>query len=73
MTPEPVGQVGLIEVAARQGKNERDHILFRRIDAEPVQAEKQIHGLERDPLVAVYKRVIAREPESIGGSQRREV
>ena len=70
---EPLGEAWLIQVTARQGEDEGDHVFLRRIDSEGVQAEEEIHRLEGDPLVAIHKRTIAGEAESVCGGELGEI
>ncbi len=69
MFSEPVSESGLVEVAARQREDERDDLLFGRINTEAVQAEEEIHGLEGDALVAVHEGVVAGESKAVGGCE----
>lgn len=56
---EPTGESGLIKVAAREREDESHDLLFGSINAEAVQAEEEVHGLEGDTFVSVHEGVVA--------------
>lgn len=69
MVTEPGGEGRLIKVASGQCEHGGHNLGFGCIDAEAVKAEKEIHGLEGDALVAVDEGVVLREAEAIGGGK----
>ena len=56
---EPVRESWLVELAVREREDKRDDFFFGRVDAEAVQTEEEVHGLEGDSLVAVYEGMAA--------------
>ena len=73
MVPEPVGEACLIQIPAREGEDEGNDVFLGSIDSEGVQAEEEIHRLEGDTLVAIHKRMVAGDAESIGGCERGKI
>ena len=69
VVPEPSREGVLVELTTREGKNEKYDFLFGGLDSESVQAEKEVHGLEGDALVAVHERVVLGEAEPVRGGQ----
>lgn len=69
VVPQPIREGGLVELAAGEGESEEHDFLFTGLDSEPVQAEKEVHGLECDALVSVHEGVVLRETEPVGRGQ----
>ena len=70
---EPGGEGCLVEVPAGEGEDGGYDLALRSVNAESVQAEEEVHGLEGDALVAVAERVVSGEAEPIGSSEGKEV
>ena len=73
MVSKPGSELMFIQLAAGQSQHQADNHLLRSIDLHPIQAEKEVHGLERDTLVPVDEGVVSRDPKPIGGGQSAEV
>jgi hypothetical protein len=71
--PQPPGQRDLGDPTCRQPDHDGHDLLLLRRQRLPVQPEKDRHRHERDPLVPVAVGMIAGDPVSVGGGQRREV
>jgi len=63
---DPVGQRGFVELAAGECDDEGHNLFFGGVDSKAIQPEKEIHGLEGYPLVAIDERVVAGETEAVG-------
>jgi hypothetical protein len=70
---DPGSELDFLELAGCQGKDKNHDLLLRGFDAESVQSEEGIHGLENDAFVPVSERVVVSEAKPICGSQRRKV
>ena len=73
MVSKPGGELGFIQRAAGQGQHQANNLLLRRIDPQAVQAEKEVHSLERSTRVPVDEGMVSRYPKPIGGGQTPEV
>ena len=63
---EPGGEIGFVELPTGERENHDDDFFLRCFNAEAVQPEEEIHGLESDSLVSVNERMVVGEAESIG-------
>ena len=66
MLAEPGGEIGLIELPTGERENQDNDFFLRCFNAEAVQPEEEIHGLESDALVSIDERMVVGEAESIG-------
>lgn len=66
---EPVGEPALVERSSGHVKHEPDDLGLLGDDPPAVEAEEDIHRLKGHALVAVHKRVVARESEAVGGRE----
>lgn len=73
MVAEPGSQLGLIELASGKREDEGHDLYLRGLDPETVQAEEEIHGLERGALVSINERMVVGEAKATGRGQRREI
>ena len=73
MLADPVSKLGLIELAGCEGQDKRNDRFLGGFEAEAVQPEEDIHGLERDALVPINKRMVVGETKAIGCGERSEV
>ena len=58
---------GFAQFTTGKSQDQNYHFLFRRIDSQAVQSEKEIHGLESHTLVSIDEGVVFRNPKPIGG------
>ena len=70
---EPVGESRFLQVSAGQGQDEVHNLCFGCIDPKAIQAEKEEHGLEGDPLIPIHEWMIAGDAEAVGGGQGGQV
>jgi hypothetical protein len=70
---DPASKLGFIELAGCEGQDERYDRLLGGFDAEAVQPEEEVHGLESDAFVPVNERMVVGETKAIGRSERSEV
>jgi hypothetical protein len=70
---DPVGKLGFVELAGCEREDERHDLLLGGFDAEAVQAEEEIHGLEGDAFVSVNERVVVGEAKAIGRGERGKI
>ena len=66
---KPGGEIVLIQLAAGEREDQNDDLFLGCFNAEAVQPEEEIHGLECDALVPINERMVVGETESIGCSQ----
>src|SRR5207248_4831884 len=67
--PDPAGQVFLAHLASSKGQDHGRRLCFRYIKVDAVDTEESIERQQRSTLVAVGKRMIARDTEGIGCRQ----
>jgi hypothetical protein len=48
-------------------------LFLRGLDAESVQSQEEIHGLERDALVSVNEGMVVGEAKAVGSGEGREI
>jgi hypothetical protein len=70
---KPGSKIGLIQLSAGERENQCDDLFLRGFNAEAVQPEEEIHGLEGDALVPVNEGMVVGETESIGCSKGRKI
>jgi hypothetical protein len=70
---EPGSETGLIEVSTRQRQDHGNDLLLGGFNAEAIQAEKEIHGLEGDAFVPINEGMVIGQTESICGSESGKV
>jgi hypothetical protein len=73
MLSQPLSQSGFLKFTGSQGENDAHHLGLLGVNAQTVQSKEDVHGLERNSLVAVDERVIAGEAESVRGCEIDEV
>ena len=73
MLAEPGGEIGLMEFPTGEKENQNDDFFLCCFNAEAVQPEEEIHGLECDALVSVNERMVMGEAESIGCGEGGEI
>lgn len=73
MLAEPSGERGLVKVSTRQREHNGNDLFLGSFDAEAVQTEEEIHGLECDALVPILERVIVGKAEAVGSSESGKV
>lgn len=73
VVPEPGSQARLIQVTTRQREDRGYHPFLGGIDAEAVQTEEEVHGLEGHPLVSIDEGVVPGDPKAVCRSQRGKV
>jgi hypothetical protein len=66
---DPAGQRRLGNFACGEAENDGGCLFGRSIEIKPVEPQKHDHRCKRGPLVAVDKRMIARDAEAIGRSE----
>ena len=69
MLTEPSSEVGLFELSTRQRQDRGDDFFLGGVNAEAIQAEEEIHGLEGDPFVPVHEGVVVSQTEAIRSSK----
>ena len=62
-----------MEISGCQGEDDRHDLLFGGVDAEAVQAQEEVHGLEGHALVSVHEGVVLGNPKAVCCSQRRKI
>jgi hypothetical protein len=70
---DPVSKLVFIELAGCEGQDKRYDRFLGGFDAEAVQPEEEIHGLESDTFVPVNKRMVVGETKAISRGERSEV
>jgi hypothetical protein len=70
---DPISKLGFIELAGCKGQDKRNDRFLGGFNAEAVQPEEEIHGLERDAFVPVNERMVVGETKAISRSERSEV
>ncbi len=73
MLTDPVSKLGFTELAGCEGQDNRYDRFLGGFNAEAVQPEEEIHGLECDAFVPVNKRMVVGETKAIGRGQCSEV
>ena len=73
MLADPVSKLGFIQFAGCEGQDERNDRFLRGFNAEAVQPEEEIHGLEGDAFVPGNERMVVGETIAIGSCERSEV
>lgn len=73
MLSEPCRELRLVDFSTGKRKNQRDNALLRAFNSQSVQADEDVHRLKRDALVAIDKRMISGDAESVRGSENGEV
>ena len=73
MLPEPASEVWFIELAGGKRKDQSHNLLLRGLDAETVQAKKEIHGLERDALVPINEGMVVGKAKPVCRGERGEI
>lgn len=73
MPADPISKPGFIEVAGCKGQDKRNDRFLGGFNAEAVQPEEEIHGLESDTFVPVNERMVVGEAKAIGRCERSEV
>jgi hypothetical protein len=73
MTTYPRGKLCLTQTSCDQGDDVDDHVLVGHLEVIAVQSQEHDRGQERDPLVAVLKRMIPCQAERTGSGERRQV
>jgi hypothetical protein len=69
---EPGRETLFVELSTGHGEHDGNDGLFRSHDPQAVQAEEDVHGLERHALVAVYERVVVGQRETAGSGEAGE-
>ncbi len=66
---EPSSEARLIEVSARQRQDNGNDLFLRGFNAEAIQTEEEIHGLEGDAFVPINKGMVVGKTEAVGSSE----
>ena len=73
MVTEPSSEAGLIEVSTRQRHDNGNDLFLGGVNAEAVQTEEEIHGLEGHAFVSIHEGVVIGKTEAIGSSERGKI
>ncbi len=69
MFSEPGGKLIFRQFPARELQYRDHHFRFAGNDAITIQAQEDVHDLERDALIPIEIRMIPRKPEAIAGGE----
>jgi hypothetical protein len=69
----PVSKLGFVELAGCKGQDKRNDRFLGGFNAEAVQPEEEIHGLEGNALVPINKWMVLGKAKAIGRGERGEV
>ena len=73
MISKPGSKFEFVQFTTGKSQDQAYHFLFRRIDPQAIESEKEIHGLERHTLVAIDEGVVFRNPKTIGCSKTAKI
>ena len=73
MATEPSSEAGLIEVSTRQRHDNGNDLFLGGVNAEAVQTEEEIHGLEGDAFVPIHEGVVIGKTKAIGSRESGKV
>ena len=69
MVTEPSSEAGLIEISTRQRHDNDNDLFLGGVNAEAVQTEEEIHGLEGHAFVPIHEGVVIGKTEAICSSE----
>lgn len=73
MLTEPGSEAGLIEASTRQRQDHGNDLFLGGFNAEAIQAEEEIHGLEGNAFVPVHEGVVVSQTKAICSSESGKV
>jgi len=70
---EPGSEAGLIEASTRQRQDRGNDLFLGGFNAEAIQAQEEIHGLEGNAFVPIHEGVVVGQAEAICSSESGKV